>query len=1127
MKYGKHIERYLESRVPKSPQGALPSIIQDILDARERLNRHAFPRNFDDVARSVPYDPTNDVLTEAKRLATSVRAYITELNTIYDRQLTFEREFLSGRYDSARSILDTFSADYGVSDWSLQATLILASVDGTLESIRKVFSDVRSSTTHPLVLFNANYLALRTEPRQSPDGYDTQFISLATTWSQAGSSSSAIADTQFHLNYHRFSHVDRLDYICWAALRLPVVDQMRILVRVLCHLITLPSPAIRAAAKEAIAPLAPKARDTRLTMLALLLGTPVDHNEHASRPLFDALDAYTIGDYTTAITITADTLSSQPERVDLYELNIRAYLHAHRTPENPFTSASPAHRIYDDISACLAKSPSMPASLERLHKLAYVYDAMRCGGTLFGLTSSQATASSPLPATLWLAVHATLPTPRLIDACGTPADKRVTLSALERILPSQSSLSLYSALLTGSALPALLPHSRRLKYSALAYERQNHHAKALTTFAQLREQASLDPAYIEDAVTGIYRCRLALKHVAACARHLVEAYCHNEHLIASIDLGSLIGMRDQPDVESNPSDIAWPILYYIHYSDRLKRTDLYPVFTAYDDLLAAHRIERPSQLGTMVNLFAPTELILFLRYVCIPEIFDSSAAFNGTDDLEAERLAVCQLLLQLDSAHADAYRQEIVALTTAQALRRAIHQVEERKVYVDTAGIANSADRALKEPFERFRASRQLQDERLRQTLERTFVASIGARQVIAYRDEAFSLFVTLFMDIVTRFISSNEYGLDFYLSARIRHGTLSGQIRRQFEALQLITRKDRTGNYSINDAWDTLFEEYGQSVVLQVQHLLIELSRDLDNLIDRVKSSWIQIRHQSTTPDALFDYYYSGSELLSLYRQFPSVDDFNIFLELCFVELWRRTERNLSTIRSRLLQDLRPQLIQLVDTLEAKVQAILAGGRLPRHFTSNLTSCRTGIHNDLEILAGWFNVVERQEMADFDFRLLLDTCIEVIRRLFPSVHFYPEVNYTGPLRCLGHTFAALFDVLFILLENVVKHSGSNEPQCRIEVRIDGDELVLLVQNPLSDAADATVVQERLQDQRIQLDSVDMASASRREGGSGYFKLHKLLRADLNRTRHTVRFAVDDQCYFSATIAMDLCRIRI
>src|SRR5262249_14333514 len=136
-------------------------------------------------------------------------------------------------------------------------------------------------------------------------------------------------------------------------------------------------------------------------------------------------------------------------------------------------------------------------------------------------------------------------------------------------------------------------------------------------------------------------------------------------------------------------------------SKRILPRDNWTLFVLYEGFLAQQGVDRPSNLGTRAQDFRTFEIVTFLRHVCLPEIMDSSVSFSDTNDVERERIAICQILTDLDARNAAVYAEEISRLRQAGAIRRAIHEVDSSKVYVDIQGVRRTLEKSVRENFDR------------------------------------------------------------------------------------------------------------------------------------------------------------------------------------------------------------------------------------------------------------------------------------------------------------------------------------------------------------------------------------------------------------------------------------------
>ena len=570
--------------------------------------------------------------------------------------------------------------------------------------------------------------------------------------------------------------------------------------------------------------------------------------------------------------------------------------------------------------------------------------------------------------------------------------------------------------------------------------------------------------------------------------------------------------------EYNKSLIDWPIVRYIHIEHE-RRPDDWQLYEAYDDYLAAHGVDRASKLDLSALTAETARLIFFLRYICVPEVMDYSLAFASSTELEDERIAVCQMLLSLDPENTKAYSAEISRLTLASAIRATIQRVDERKVYIDTEGIRRSLDKSFHDRFERYIAYTRLSSE-LRERMGLSDLVDRDLDAVVYISDESFGLFSGLFDELKARFISSNDYGLDSYLSVRIRHGTLSGHARSIFERLNLITRKNTTtGEYERNDV---LLQQHFRFLNPENEHsadmLLRRLSREIDETIESAKKNWIQIKGPGA-PDGLFNYDYSPEQYGAAFVRLIEADEFEPFVMGVFSELRDRTEYNLAIVREKIRGEMAAALSSALDDAAGglySLDAALRDGQLAQSFAQ----CRTHIHNELETVASWFQHADDRVHPDISLRLLVDTCASIVRNFHPNFELVLANQVGDRIWCEGRTVLTLVDILLILLENISKHSDGIRAQATVSARFEGEKLHLEVTNAIpvgADVAEIEAAASRLN--TISCDPEPTDAGVRSEGGSGHPKLHKLLRTDLGRgADYNVHVRIDGGVVFVVSV---------
>lgn len=470
-------------------------------------------------------------------------------------------------------------------------------------------------------------------------------------------------------------------------------------------------------------------------------------------------------------------------------------------------------------------------------------------------------------------------------------------------------------------------------------------------------------------------------------------------------------------------------------------------------------------------------------------------------------MLICQSLRGLDKENGEFYAAEISTLQKRAAIRKAIRTVDSSKIYIDTDGIRSSFDDAFKESFERYCVIQKLDPER-----QISLPANLS--KVLVLSQESFDLFKKLFLEIRGRFLSSNAFGLDSYLSVRIRHGTLAGQIRNPFERYGLVTRRDSgSGQYESNDRW---VEEYPPYIFREIDAAFGSLSNDVDIVIESVKSEWVQIRSDEH-PTGFFNFDYSESELLKIWLRWSEIDDFSSFVDEAFGELWARAEQGLAELRGALTTNLREILGGSLDKFETTV-----GGhyRIPPLLGHAIAECRTAVQNDLNAIAEWFRRGSDSNVVDFEPVFAIEAVLEIVRNTF-SVPFEVDIGGHFPHLIRGSAFPSFLDLLYILLENIIRHSRPGLVNARIRLGESSNRLILEIANSISTAVDSEELEARMPSLVARAKTSEFGAAVRREGGSGFYKLGKIVAHDLRCRNWDIEIKMSTERWFVVILNID------
>ena len=347
-----------------------------------------------------------------------------------------------------------------------------------------------------------------------------------------------------------------------------------------------------------------------------------------------------------------------------------------------------------------------------------------------------------------------------------------------------------------------------------------------------------------DAARLIASSLLLMDRTIDAIHFIVSAVVADSSLLQRMPIAKTVPRLDKPYRRKHAGDLTTPIIldFARGYGSKLESYRNY----AYEDFLLAHGLTRPTQLSSIVSRFDHTQLVYYLRYLCNPDTMQMSTAFVGTQDYEDERVSVLSLLSDLDPTNAKEYEAESRAITQNQVIRGGVSQVQENKIYVDEAALRKWADVNLRDIYSRYQALRGAQfsgsNVQLIQTLREAFKESYVVLSLP--ENESIDLLIRMLEKLIDEFLSNTQHGLDCYLSMRVRHGSLAGQLRHPLESHQIITQREGdTNQYSRNEYWLNRAAGLYDDDLLRLDGALREFSQSYDQLIDTYSNEYVQIQ--------------------------------------------------------------------------------------------------------------------------------------------------------------------------------------------------------------------------------------------------------------------------------------------
>ncbi|WP_181008509.1 HAMP domain-containing histidine kinase [Sphingomonas montanisoli] len=1035
--------------------------------------------------------------------------------------MEYEALLIRNRLDDCARLLSQIQEQFGVSLWLIETRLALIQRTDGLEAQKAFASSIQDARArNDVIAFLAYHLSRRNEPSTTAFRYVQHLQDLMGEWENASDLASYLLfrlANQAPRSPRDFAEV--LRYESSAAL----VDHYETFVRLSAWAGSGVDKAVRQAFNPEVEKLARLIADKRLSRTAFLLSGQADWLDAADLDVVLAEDANLVGDQESAISSLKTILRNRPADASSW-LTLARLRACSVNVGQELTPGGIADEIVCQMVSVMSFNDDADAAAAKL---------------LIDILNHRLQGFSPwTAAALWKEAQSPLSGNKSHDAFAfaygdliRPSDvsrmpsRTLSQTVANRVaeaavgsptLASEAVRANLGMVQVGSLPPELLPPDVLLE----AQIDQAMNGEDYEAVLGMADQMPIDTDYMRRRrVSRAVGFSLLQTGQIVELTNLIANSCVADTALARLMPLADCAKRLDRDVRRRMAgDVSVAIvldLFSQRFDDTLDDVRGY----AYEDFLLANGIERPSQLEGHEDEFDRSLLIYYLRNLCVPAVMQMSSAFQGTRELEEERKRVLSLLVKLDPDSAKTYEDELREVTRTQLINRGVRQVERSKIFVDVPAIKRGFEKRHRETFQRYlalsRAGMGADDGEIGKALEEALTGTpLPAKVLYVPDDEASDLLKDMVRWLFSESTNSPEHGLDCYLSMRIRHGTLSGQLRTPVEVENLITQRAAgTDEYEVNRYWADQFGELDVETREAASARLSKFSADYDALISRMASELIQVR-SSDKPDGLFSMNLKAVRFRVWIAHINVGVTFDQFFDSAMELFWESVDASLVSVRGMIDGFFKPEVHDLFADLEKDMQGIVQGIAIP-DLERAIRSARTAAIQALDIVKDWFRLSQPISEPAFPIGDLIDVGLQCVTAIHHD--FNPDVKKDlDPLPPFGNGLTLFSDIFFILFDNVRRHSGKGaRPEIAIEVREREDMLHLTARNkvePQSCSDDAVARVEKI---RKAIADGDFERAMRSEGGTGLIKLHMLInRRQSEDGRRKLDFGFDNGEFF-------------
>ena len=982
-----------------------------------------FPATFTDLVRSQNTLQALSFSSELQWMSVRLTLYAPRINRYLATKLDIEQAVLSGRLADALARLDDLEEDSGKSFFSIECRLALLQTHKGLESQKRFLKQIHATVTGGVTPFTAYYLSQKVELATNPLAFPSRFVSILNRIELH-------AELHDYLLYRVLRHAPTKELwpsiLTWEQ-NASLIDQYETVLLALQSSLNDPNEI-----QPALGILRASISDHRLERIAAFVGSaaPVLSEDNSTPTLLEQLDADESG-----------------SALDLLLSNDRLVQAAHSIPLE---------------SLCRADA-SRPKHGSLIHgSRAFLVEALRM----------------------------------LLAKDGTYEDVLLDLLRVLDAYPSFDFTKLVRPLALRAATDLLTPEDEELRRAFVAdrffspeYLKilpdtvRQEIATRLPTLSNDLSQADLGWNSVKSARVRNDKLRLQLNallerdELDTAFVAIVDAYIRQPLIVRMLPIRRAVSLASDARLSSMKDVLSIAIVFDL-YLRNIGDERRYVREDAYEDVLALHHCQRPSELklGTTAN--TGSSMMYFLRFICTPEIMHSSAEFRSSKELQEERLKVLELLRTQDPVNAAAYETEVRDITREQVVQQGLLHVERSKFAINTQPLRRWAEKNIKESFLRSRdliAAGQMNVQH--NTGEVAEILSIPINEVKEINREA-----------LTRFLeeaySNSFYGLDSYLSMRARHGSFSGHVRAVFEEEQIVTsRNGKTGDYKRNESW--LQSIPADSHTLDaIDDELRTFARRFDHIVKRFSDDKLQVLSRDKS-HGLFTFSITDLDSVLLAQATVPPSSYDRYVSECLSVFWDNVGTSTKHVRAALDGELKPDLDRVSAELLASLQKFRAVGAELEDLINAVRRAKTNLHLCFDTLREWFQVPNALPDRVYTMDEVIDISLKQVKKLHPE--FEPNVTRTVnyPLGILE--LPRFSDIFFIIFENIQRHAGVGDaPDVCIRAAHENGRLELAVDNQIESWEG---IEERLQLLRGIIAEGKFQTVVSSEGGTGLVKL--------------------------------------
>ena len=524
----------------------------------------------------------------------------------------------------------------------------------------------------------------------------------------------------------------------------------------------------------------------------------------------------------------------------------------------------------------------------------------------------------------------------------------------------------------------------------------------------------------------------------------------------------------------------------------------------------------PSEIVDLKEFkFKERHLVYFYKNICVEDVLDSCDSIGSSKMVREERRKILSNLIKLDKNSSDYYHDEIISITSELKLRSGMEYIDGSRIHVDENALKQIIYDDFSESFKRYESLVKAGigvSENIEEVYKEFLNKKKGTKNYLEVPDnDADNLLLEIITDIQTLFFFHHQYGLDSFLSKRIRHNSIAGFIRSAPEEFNLVTKKPSDNeDYRDNEFWIQRID----SLVLKhrINEVLKKFTLAFDTYITDIRNKYLQIKSKNNPEGLIVPWI--PIELIPILRSgFQKSFDIDEFITASFNIFWSALEQELAKFKRKMKEEFSFEISEIHDVLLSELSDIpnIQSHPIYRDITHAITNSKTKTLAQMQYAAEWFNRSKISYKYSFTFDEWIDIAIEAALARHSSAKLEVIKDIKNDTQLMTTHLFEFADIIQILVGNISEHVHIEQVPLHINVDLDFDNQIgtYIFINPVTYE---TILKGTplLNEIRKNISQDNYKAKLTTEGNSGLYKIASMI-LDKNDTKASMEFYYENQ----------------